>query len=88
MTAASVIFNIWTVLVGTFVVMFYQLGIYATLAGFISMLIYLPIQICIGRIVFSLRWVISVNHYISWYMMNIDLRYSVLQQNGRFFSSL
>ena len=87
MIVASVIFNIWTVLILTFVVMFYQLGIYATLAGFISMLIYLPIQICIGRIVFSLRWVIQVND-ISWYMMSIDLRYLVLQQNERFFSSL
>ena len=61
----SILLNLWVVLIVSFVVMFYQLGIYATLAGYLSMLIFVPIQVYMGKLVFYIRWVIGL-YEINW----------------------
>ena len=55
MPLALVLLNLWAVLIVSFVIMYYQLGIYATLAGYFSLFIFVPIQVYIGKFVLYLR---------------------------------
>ncbi|XP_063691934.1 ATP-binding cassette sub-family C member 4-like [Bolinopsis microptera] len=52
---AGILLNLSSVLIVSFIVMHNQIGIYATLAGFLVMFLFVPIQISMGRIVFYLR---------------------------------
>ena len=53
--ALSVLMNLWAVLGISFVFMYYQIGIYASIAAILSIFVFLPIQLSIGRLVFYLR---------------------------------
>ncbi|XP_063690754.1 ATP-binding cassette sub-family C member 4-like [Bolinopsis microptera] len=56
----NVLFSIWAVLGITFAIMYTELGIYYTLAVFVPVLLCVPIQLGIGRLVTYLREKVSV----------------------------
>ncbi|KAL5251848.1 hypothetical protein ACHWQZ_G014863 [Mnemiopsis leidyi] len=52
---AYVLFNLWAVLLITFLMMYFELGLYAALAAFFSTLMFVPLQFFIGKFILYLR---------------------------------
>ncbi|XP_063685261.1 ATP-binding cassette sub-family C member 4-like [Bolinopsis microptera] len=59
-TVANALFNMWSALGIAFATIYTELGIYSTLAAFVPVLLCVPIQLGIGRIVLYLREKASV----------------------------
>ena len=56
---AYVLFNLWAVLLITFLMMYFELGLYAALAAFFSTLMFVPLQFFIGKFILYLRLVLT-----------------------------
>ena len=55
--------SLWAVLGISFTIMYYQLGIYATLAGFLASFLFVPLQVYIGKCILNIRFAFKLKHF-------------------------